>query len=188
MANQDAAFGARPWRYHGNSGAMMLGEYSIASAYANDLFQGDPVKSTGTGKNVQIGTAGGTILGIFWGCSYIDTNGAPQGGKKWPTGTSVLSGTTPEAFVWDDPDIIFIAQAAASVVAADVRLHADLASGTGNNTTGISGWEIGGSASSEAQIVLLGLARQPQGNAYGANAVMEFLILEHELRGAGTEV
>jgi hypothetical protein len=162
--------------------------YTIADAYATDLYQGDPVKSTGTGTNVQIGTAGGTILGIFWGCEYVDSTGAHKFSKRWTASTSVLSGTTPRAYVYDDPNIIFRAQASGSVVEADVRLHADLASGTGDASTQYSAWEIGASSGSEAQIVLLNLSTIPQGNAYGANAVMDFKILEHELIGAGTEV
>lgn len=188
MANADAPFGLRPIRHY-QGGVVRPNEYTIASAYGTNIFTGDPVKSSGTTKGIIIGTAGGVILGVFAGCSYTDAAGSIHYSPYWPASTALLTGTVAKALVYDDPNILFAVQAATSqdVDAVDVGLLADLASGTGSTTTGQSGWELGGHDGSEAQCKIIGLHDKPA-NAYGANAVVEVLIMEHELRGGGTEV
>jgi len=187
MANTDAPFGLRPAK-HSGGGTARGNAYSIASTYGTDLFHGDPVRSTGTGRNIQIGTAGGSILGVFIGCEYTKSNGEYVFDNKWVASTALLSGTTATAYVWDDPQMLFYAQAAGDVAEADIGLLADLSSGTGNSSTGISAWEVGGHDGSEAQVKIMGKRRTPPANDYGTNAVVEILIMEHELRGNGVEV
>jgi len=60
MSSISAPFGFRP-SYH-NSGQMRPKAYTIASAYAANIFQGDPVKLVDNGT-VQLGTSDGTRTG-----------------------------------------------------------------------------------------------------------------------------
>lgn len=184
MANRDAPRGLQPIR-HSAGGEMRPSKYTIADQYDTNIFTGDPVKSTGTGRNIAIGTAGGNILGVFAGCSYKTAAGDFAYSNYWPASTDVIGEVT--AWVWDDPNIIFRAQAAGSIVAADIGLLADLSSGNGSVVTGRSGWEVGGHDGAEAQVKVLGLYDE-DGNAFGDNADVEIMIMEHELRGGGVEV
>lgn len=191
MANTDAAFGLRPVR-HSGGGTIRLSEYTIASGYNTDLFYGDPVKSTGTGRNIEIGTGGGNILGMFCGCEYTETTGREVFSKRWPASTTVQTGSTVKASVIDDHQVVFEAQCDEDIVEADIGNTADLISGTGDSTTEKSGWEIDSSSvGTGAQIKLLGLSpaiHNDNSNDYGNFAVVQFLIAEHELRGATVAV
>lgn len=179
MANQDAAFGLKPVR-HAKGGIIRSSAYTIASGLAQDLYHGDPVISAGSGRNITIATAGGNVRGVFIGCEYTKANGEYVFDKKWPTGTTLLSGTEATAYVWDDPDIIFAVQADGSLVAADMGLTSDLVSGTGDSATGNSGWELD-ATTGQAQCRILGLSKMRANNAYGTNAVIDIMFAEHEL-------
>lgn len=180
MANQDAAFGLRPYR-HLSGGVIRSEAYSIASGFSTSIFAGDPVLSSGTGRNIQIGLAGGNLLGVFNGVQYVDTNGDQIYRRFWPANTVA---TEVIAYVYSDALITFIGQAATGqqIDEADVNLLADLSSGTGDTRTGQSAWEVGGHDSTEAQVKILGLQDIP-GNAFGEHAVVEIQINEHELGG-----
>ena len=74
MSSTSAPFGFRA-SFH-NSGQMRPKAYTIASTYAANIFEGDPVKLVDAGT-VQLGTSDGTrsgtvagilLLGIFAGC------------------------------------------------------------------------------------------------------------------------
>ena len=106
MSSTSAPFGFRP-SYH-NSGQMRPKAYTIASTYAANIFQGDPVKLTDAGV-IQLGTSDGTrsgtvdgisLLGIFGGCQYNDSTGRPVVSPFWPTGTTA---TDIVAWFYDDP-------------------------------------------------------------------------------------
>lgn len=191
MANPDAAFGLKPVRHYAGGTARPNG-YNIAGGYATSIFTGDPVKSTGTGKNVEIGTAGGNILGVFWGCEYTDAQGREVFSNYWPASTAIRAGTKVKCSVYDDPNTVFEVQADEDIVEGDIANTADLISGTGDPATGTSRWELDSSTvGSGAQLKILELApgiRNDQENAYGDFAVVNVLIAEHELRGATTAV
>lgn len=113
MSSTSAPFGFRP-SFH-NSGQMRPKAYTIASGYAANIFSGDPVKLVDAGT-IQIGTdtgarngtiAGTTLLGVFAGCQYRDSNGKPVVSNFWPTGTTA---TEIIAWVYDDPETLFDVQ------------------------------------------------------------------------------
>jgi len=92
MSSTSAPFGFRP-SFH-NSGQMRPKAYTIASTYAANIFQGDPVKLTDNGV-IQLGSSDGTrdgttdgvaLLGIFAGCQYLDASGKPTISPFWPSG------------------------------------------------------------------------------------------------------
>lgn len=189
MTNPNAPFGLRVSR-HKKGGVVRLSEYSIASAYGTSLFCGDPVVCTGTGTNIGIASAAASakITGVFAGCEYVNSLGDTVWSKYWPAATVPKTGTTVKAYVIDDPDVLFQVQFD-TLSAANVRAFANLVAGAGNTQTGQSGW-TGATppGSTENQVKIMEVPTSiinPGGipNAYGAYAVAEILIGQHELAG-----
>ena len=113
MSSVSAPFGFRA-SYH-NSGQIIAKAYTIASGYAQNVFQGDPVRlidagviTLGTNDGTRSGTTDGiSLLGIFAGCQYIDALGVPTVSPYWPSG---IAATEITAWVYDDPEILFAVQ------------------------------------------------------------------------------
>lgn len=180
MANANSPFGLRAVR-HLSGGVIRLSEYSIASAYNTNIFFGDQVEMTGTGKNIALAAAGNVdSIGVFGGCRYVDSQGNQVFSKHWPANTVA---TEIVALVYDDPNIVFEAQAS-TIAAADVGQLADWNAGTGSTVTGVSGGYIDGAtyAATNATFRVLGLVPRVD-NAYGAYAKVEVVFIEHALRG-----
>ena len=57
MSNSNSAAGLKPSRHY-NGGTVRKNGYRIASGYDTDIFRGDLVKSTGTGKGIAKAAAG----------------------------------------------------------------------------------------------------------------------------------
>lgn len=166
MANLDAPNGFTP-SYHLHGGTVRYnGKYTIASALASDIFLGDTVieTATGDGTDIDVGVAGGTILGIFAGCQYTAANGDVVWAKQWVSGTATLGGVAAEAFVYTDPNIVFTVQVDGTIAAADIGAFSDAVAGAGNVATGVSGFELNATTgAAPASFRILRLAPQPDG-------------------------
>lgn len=180
--NIDRPAGLIPVRHRGGGTPGRLGAYTIASALAENIFSGDPVDLTGSGRNIALATAGtnNPIVGIFAGVNYVDANGEQQFRPRWISGTVA---TEIEALVHDDPLTEFIGQVddTLGLVVAEVGLNANLVAGTGNNFTGRSGWQIdktGMATGITLQVRILGLSRQPN-NDFGQFAKARVFINRH---------
>ena len=119
----------------------------IASAYGTNIYNGSIVAIVAAGT-IEIVTDQGTngdpfpagVIGVFVGCTYTDPNlGTVVFRNNWPTGTVADDA---QAYIVDDPDVVFMAQADAAVTQADLgqntHLAAVQATGTGDTTTGNS--------------------------------------------------
>lgn len=189
MANVDRPFGFTATRHGGGGTPQRLGSYEIADGLGSDIFSGDPVVIQGTGRTIDLASAGNTnlITGIFAGVRYTDANGDVQFRPHWPTGT-VGTGlqrgdANPEALVYDDPDQEFIIQVSASagLVAADVGSVANFVAGAGSAFTGRSAYELDQTSIGQAvdrQLRILGLSRIPE-NDFGEFAKARVLIRNH---------
>lgn len=179
MANVDRAIGLRPLRHLGG-GQVRSNAYTIASGYNTALGAGDPVKMTGTGRNIARAGAGDVVIGVFDGCKYTTQSGEKKFSMYWPANTVA---TEIEALVYDDPMTSFRVQAD-TIAAADVGLLADLDAGTPSAVTGLSGVELTASAAAAADKTcrIIGIIDAPD-NAYGAHADVEILFVEHALKG-----
>lgn len=189
MANVNAAKGLRPVRHY-FGGTVRANDYALASGVAASIFYGDPVKSTGTTKQITVAAAGNTILGAFAGCFYSMADGEVRFSPYWAQSTPVLSGSAIVALVYDDPGTLFEIQASAGFAVTDVGTVADVVAGSGNTSTGDSGFQLDSatfSAAGSATLKVVELAPRPD-NAYGTNAKVLVLINEHELRAAMTAV
>lgn len=180
MANLNGPYGLRPVR-HLTGGCIRMSEYSIASELAANIFYGDPVEMTGTGRNITLAAADNAdSIGVFAGCRYVDATGSPVFSKYWPTGTVA---TDIVAIVYDDPKIVFSAQAT-TIAEADVGQLADWNGTAGSAVTGISGNSVDGTsyAATGGALRIMGLVKSPD-NAYGAYAKVEVIFAEHALSG-----
>lgn len=181
MTNVNRPAGLTPVRHATGGTPQRMGGYSIASALGENIYSGDPVDLTGTGRNVALATAGddNPIVGIFAGCRYVDANGEQQFRPRWISGTVA---TEIEAFVYDDKDMEFVGQVnGVGLLEADVGLMANLVAGAGNNFTGRSGWQVnatGIAVTVTFQVRILGLARMLE-NDYGVSAKARVLIHRH---------
>ena len=180
MANRDGANGLRPSR-HLTGGVVRANEYSIASEYNTNIFTGDVVEMTGTGKNVAV-AAGGNVdnVGVFAGCRYVNAQGEQKFSAYWPANTTA---TDIVALVYDDPNIVFSAQCD-TLAEADVGLLTDWDDGAGSVVSGQSGRELAASlgATTGQALRILGLVPSPD-NAYGAFAKVEVAFAEHVMKG-----
>lgn len=193
MANVDAAFGLRPVRYY-SSGKPYTGAANpyFATGATGAIFPGDPVKM---GSTANAAAFGGYEVGFLRTCELASAgDGNPILGicvavlpVTHESKTYREDSTDRIIMVADDPDIVFQAQddGDGSWAVTDVGLFANLASGSGDTTLGISRWELDGSDAPDAdysnQVLLVGYARIP-GNVAGSDyAVWEVMINLHQM-------
>jgi hypothetical protein len=188
MANPNAPFGLRPVR-HLFGGVVRPNEYTIADQYGTSLFLGDPVLATGTGKDIGIAAAAtnGKLTGVFQGCEFLNTLGDTIWSERWPAGQVTDTRQTVKAFVIDDPFVLFEVQFD-TLAAADIRALTNLVAGAGNTKTNLSGWTaVAPPGGGQNQLKVYGLSGvTSQGgavNAYGAFAVGQVLLAQHEMAG-----
>lgn len=188
MANPNAPFGLRALKHLKGGVVRYNSGYKIADQYGTNLFLGDPVVCTGTDKNIGIASAGTSnkISGVFAGCEFVNLLGDTIWSKYWPAAQQTYNAQGAMAYVFDDPDICFEVMFD-TLAAGDVRALANLVAGAGNTLTGLSGWTAAHPpGAGENQIKIYGLPDSevlPGGvfNAYGAFAVAEVLVAQHEL-------
>lgn len=171
MAATSAPFGFRA-SYH-PSGCIRPKAYTIASAYAANIFSGDPVKLNATGA-IELATSDGTrtgttdgidMLGIFAGVEYKDSLGKPTVSPFWPGGDS---GTEIVAWVYDDPETLFDVEYAnpgtpgTDSVQTAVGKQADwtVASPGGSTQTGLSNTLLTALQGTSGQFQITGFAKR----------------------------
>lgn len=197
MSSTSAPFGFRP-SFH-NSGQMRPKAYVIASAYAVNIFAGDPVKLTDNGV-IQLGTSDGTrngtvdgiaLLGIFAGVQYRDSNSKPVVSNYWPASTTA---TEIQAFVYDDPETLFDVQydnpSAGTTVQTAVGEECDwtVASPGGSTSTGLSNTKLTAIQSTSGQFQITGFGYGPDNLLTDAYVVATVRINEHHYKAAVNSV
>ena len=132
MATSATPYGLRPINLIGGQPyAGSTRKIKIASGYASNIFNGDVVSIVADGTIEQVVTNGddsttfpaGTI-GVFVGCSYTDATHGLMFSQHWPSGQVAADA---KAYVVDDPDALFMAQAAGAVTQADLGQNTHLA-------------------------------------------------------------
>jgi hypothetical protein len=197
MSSISAPFGFRA-SYH-NSGQMRPKAYVIASAYAANIFSGDPVKLTDNGV-IQLGTSDGTrsgttdgvsLLGIFAGVQYLDASGKPSISPFWPSGTT---GTEITAWVYDDPETLFDVQynnpSAGTTVQTAVGEECDwtVASPGGSTQTGLSNTFLTAIQATSGQFQITGFGYEITDSLTDAYVVVSVRINEHHYKAAVNSV
>ena len=152
MANVSEKFGLRPYRKL--DGTPLVGaqnRYTIKPGYATAIYQGDLVIPTSTG-NIEKHTAGNgaAVVGVFNGVFYNDpTTQKPTYKNYYPGGVTPTQGDV-TAFVVDDPDAVFLADADAAFTRADLYKNYSVTNTTGVTQTGISKAQLDVGASGTA--------------------------------------
>lgn len=150
-----APFGFRP--AYNMTGLERAKKYTIAGAYNTTLYKGQMV-TLNTNGTIVTAAAAADFLGILAGVEFIDANGKPNLQNFWPANQAILSGSVPIAWVWDDPTIVFEAQANGAVPQAAVGDQTDVvnvSSGStliGLSTSGVNASLAGAAAQGQWQI------------------------------------
>lgn len=162
------------------NGAVNL--YHVAAADASVIAVGDAVKSSGSADatgipGVSRAVAGDLIRGVVVGFQ-VTTDEAEQ---------FRAASTEGYVLVADAPDIIFTAREDAiggALAAVDTGLNVDLVTPVATSTAGGSSNMLLDSSSKVATTAQLRLIRlhQTPTNAFGADAVWEVIINEHEFK------
>ena len=196
MANIDAAFGLRPIGKVG-SGVQNMGTtmYTIEDNYNTAIFKGDHVLQSG-GYVIKGTAAGATILGVFNGCFYIDpTSKKPTYSNYYPgsinvTSAGSISGSTNiDAYIYDDPYMLFEAQCDGTLAKTDIGKNTDTVLTAGSTVNGLSKNEIDDSTEATTaglQVKIIGITKDPENDdASSANANWYVMFNEHVKLGTG---
>ena len=118
----------------------------IANGYNTNIYNGSIV-SIVAGGTIEIVTTTGNggggaaaafpagTIGVFVGCTYSDpVTGNLTFNQYFPAGTAA---TDAQAYIVDDPDVVFMAQADAAVTAADLGQNTHLAAAQSSTTGNI---------------------------------------------------
>lgn len=181
------------------SGQTRANEYTIASGYAVNLFTGDPVKLL-TDGSVVLGTSDGTrtgtvdnvsLLGIFAGCVYTDASGKPNWSAYWPASTTA---TDIKAYVYDDPENVFVVQSNGSIAATAKGDQADFtgftapggSTSTGRSSVALSSTLVG--AGQQGQFRIVDFDRSVDNAAGDSYTKVLVQIAEHQYRAEATAI
>lgn len=167
MANTYAPFGFRQYSGNGSAPTYEQVEMLIKSDYTTAIFFGDAVLQDANGYITRAGDGPTTQLaGVFVGCKYLSVaQKRTVWSNYWPGSDN--SGDI-YAYVVNDPNARFLAQAGASlnVTQAAIGASISLAGGSGGNTAnGISGMYLDTvGTSSTAPFRVIGLVTEPPGS------------------------
>lgn len=192
----NAAWGLLPVRYkNGTPYNGATNQYNIASAYATALYTGDPVVTLSDGT-IGIGVAGVACRGVFMGCKFTDTTSTYKILPYWPAAQTLLTGSTCEALIADDPDLVFNMQetngsgaAGTPLALADRGLNINFYIAAGSTRTGLSAASIDNATEATTatlNLKILDLTPYP-GNVVGSFANWLVCWNNHQLMaGTGT--
>lgn len=150
MANTATPFGMIPVNATGGypyAGSTRM--LPIASGLATSIYFGDIVKIVNTGFITKdTGTTTLTPVGVFMGCTYLDSTIGLTFRQYWASGTVPAQSQSAIAYICDDPEAVFRIQADAALTQTTLFNNAAVVQGSGSNLTGNSGVTL--SASSAA--------------------------------------
>jgi hypothetical protein len=189
MANVDKAFGLKPLGNLSATGAQKQYGYNIDDSQAGAIFQGDLVTIVNGSVVKFLPGTHAAALGVFNGCNYVDpTTGKPIFSNYYPGSVNITQGVI-QADVIDDPNQLFIIQADASVVQANIGKNADVIGSGGSTTTGVSTMELNSATIADTaalNLKIVGFYNVPN-NEPGAFAVVVVKINEHLYGSTGVK-
>ena len=195
MSNVVEKFGLRPYRKL--DGTPLVGaqnRYTVKPGYATAIYQGDLVIPTSTGNIEKYDPAGGAsnvVVGVFNGCFYNDpTTQKPTYKNYYPGGVTPTEGDL-TAYIIDDPDAVFLADADAVFARANLFSNYGITNTTGVTQTGISKAQLDVSVVGTANtfvVQAIDICQDPDNNdTSSANANILVRINNHFFR-SGTGV
>lgn len=177
MSTTSAPFGLRP--VFSPSGVVRPSVYSIATGYASNILQNQPVK-IGTDGTIQAAAIGDRFIGTFQGVEFVDTDGKLRVSNKWTASTAA---TNIVAYVTMDPTIVYEIQANATMTVANIGEQMDFTTITaGSTVTGLSQLMLDvASSTTNASLRVIGLTPGAD-NAWGDNfPIVQVQIAEHQM-------
>ena len=178
MANKDAPFGFRPVGKLGsdinNSGTS---KYKIVAGESDVIFKGDVVQLETSGCITVSGNTTTTNIGVFNGCFYNDpTTQKPTWSNYYPGSITPTVGDI-DAFVYDDPNMLFEIQDNATLGQTAVGDNADQVYAAGSTINGQSKSELGAAAGGTAQLRIIRISEDPENSdiaSANANWIVRF--------------
>lgn len=121
MYGTNAPRGFIPVRHENGSAwnNQLNSDYTIPSGYNYNIGQGELVYISAAGNIVtaaQLNIAGQivSLLGVFWGCNYVNPSSFPISGPlghvSWVAGTVTGDGNPAQALIIKDPSVVYTAQ------------------------------------------------------------------------------
>ena len=166
MANVNDPNGFTP-AYHLTGGTIRPAQMRIASATDAAIYSGDVVNLS-SGYIIQ-GTATGAPIGVFAGVFYEKTDGTPVWARYWTADVATLGSVDAQAFVYNDPDIVYEAQFTAGTPAVSfIGSKYTLSTTAGSTNTGRSAEGVTATTSSGVALCV-GFVDTPS-NSIAANA------------------
>jgi hypothetical protein len=148
----DKTYGFKPVnRLDGLPYAGAIRQIPIPAAYATAIFNGDTVQTDANGYLIaKTATSTGDAIGVFVGCSYVNSSGQPVQGQYYPASASTANALA-FGYVVDDPNAVFKVVATSgqnttpvafsrAIVGANVAMSVT----AGSTTTGDSFYGIDG--------------------------------------------
>lgn len=193
MANTNAPYGFKAQNNLGGASANFgLIERKIAAADTQAIYHNDPVKSLSTGYVAQwtAATAVSQLAGIFVGCRYIDAGtGEYVFRPRWPgtgnTGDGIALIMPCNLSV---PPLFLVQSSGTAITLANIGENADVAIGTGNAYTNMSGATLDQAtlaATATLPFRIMGLY-QGVGNGSDAASSYNWVIVAANVAGAGS--
>ena len=189
MANVDKAFGLNP--YKGNSAGssvQIVNTYLInPSGYGTSIYQGD-ITIFASGYINTAAASSANIVGAFSHCYYVASDGTPTFKNYYPASTTALGSGKIEAYIYDDPNQLFVVQADGASAQTCIGRNADTDGIGGSTTTGVATRELDSSTINTTAALQLKIVSVVQDDVNGDltadNANLVVLINEHYMRGA----
>lgn len=113
-------------------------QYDIASGYATSIYTGDPVTPLNTGY-IGRATAGTSnpVMGVFKGVTYRSLTNELMFFPYWVASTATKDAGAAQAYVIDDPFVVFTIQVGGGglqATRADINKNANYSFGAGGST------------------------------------------------------
>lgn len=167
MANPTSGMGFVPVGHVSGAGSFtgQVNRYYVTADDSNALFLGDPVVETGDFHTD--GTPIITIATVGTGVTTDKITGAVVGfepNTAMPTNKHKPASTAMYVLVNDDPGTIFKVRGDGAYATTDQGSTCQIVSGSGNTTTGISGYKLDSSEIAQTatdQLIILGVIDDP---------------------------
>jgi hypothetical protein len=176
MSATSAPFGLRPVMHQ--SGVNRPSAYTIATGYASNILQNQPIK-IGTNGTIEAAAIGERFIGTFQGVEYTDTLGKRVYAPMW---IANVAATDIVAYTTEDPLITYEIQSDAALTVAMIGEQFDFTTiSAGSTVTGQSQLMLGVSTTAaNASLRLINIAKYPN-NAWGdAFVIAQVQISEHQ--------
>ncbi len=162
MANKDAPFG---FRAVGELGSSIqnggTSKYLIASGETDVIYKGDVVTLETAGTITVSGNTTTANIGVFNGCFYNDPTTQKPTWKNYYPGSITPSVGNIDAFVYDDPNMLFEVQANGTIAQTAVGDNCDQVYAAGSTINGASKSELGSVAGGTAQFRVVRISEDP---------------------------